>query len=84
VLDRAEPMVADRLTERGLPFVFYTGRQSNEFARWPHVPILVKPASVTRIVSSLAELLHPQQTTGAALPSSRRRLRLKISWRRKS
>jgi hypothetical protein len=37
VLDRAEPTVADRLTERGLPFVFYTGRQSNEFARWPHV-----------------------------------------------
>jgi two-component sensor histidine kinase len=67
VLDRAEPIVADRLTERGLPFVFYTGRQSNEFARWPHIPILVKPASVTRIVSSLADLLHPQQTTGAAV-----------------
>ena len=30
-------------------------------------PILVKPASVTRIVSSLAELLRPQQTTGAAV-----------------
>ena len=61
VLDRAEPIIADRLTERGLPFVFYTGRQSNEFARWPHVPVLVKPASVTRIVSRLAELLHPQK-----------------------
>ncbi len=66
VLDRAEPIVADRLTERGLPFVFYTGRQSNEFARWPRVPVLVKPASVTRIVSHLAELLH-HQTTGAAV-----------------
>ena len=65
VLDRAESMVADRLTERGLPFVFYTGRQSN--ARWPHVAVLVKPASVTRIVSRLAELLRPQQTTGAAV-----------------
>jgi hypothetical protein len=50
------------LTERGLPFVFYTGRQSNEFARWSHVPVLVKPASVTRIVSHLVELLHPQTT----------------------
>jgi len=67
VLDRAEPMVADRLTERGLPFVFYTGRRSNEFARWPHVPVLVKPASVTRIVGRLDELLHPQQTTVAAV-----------------
>src|SRR4029077_4171073 len=36
-------------------------------ARWPHVAVLVKPASVTRIVSRLAELLRPQQTTGAAV-----------------
>jgi two-component sensor histidine kinase len=55
------------LTERGLPFVFYTGRQSNEFGRRPHVPILVKLASATKIVSSLADLPHPQQTTGAAV-----------------
>jgi hypothetical protein len=60
VLDAADE-VADRLTERDLPFVFYSGREADTFARWPQAPLLAKPASAEAIVSSLARLLRPMK-----------------------
>lgn len=74
VLDGAAPAVADGLTERGLPFVFHTGRQRAAFARWPHAPVLVKPASTEAIVADLVRLLRakgPKKKSvgGGNLPS---------------
>jgi two-component sensor histidine kinase len=59
VLDGALPDVADRLTERRLPFLFCSGRQADEFSRWPHSPLLSKPASAKAIVDRLIRLLRP-------------------------
>ena len=63
ILDGAAPAVADELTARGLPFVFHSGRQPDAFARWPHAPVLGKPASPKAIVTALARLLD---TNGSA------------------
>jgi len=68
VLDGAAPAVADGLTERGLPFVFHSGRQSDAFARWPHAPVLVKPVSPETIVTTLAGLLRPNGAAKAPKP----------------
>jgi two-component sensor histidine kinase len=69
VLDGAAPIVADRLTERGLPFVFYSGRQADAFTRWPRVPVLGKPASSETIVGSLAGLLCAKDAGSRKSPS---------------
>lgn len=52
--------VAQWLTERGVPFLFYTGQVGNDpaIARWRTCPILSKPASPTAIVAAVADLLH--------------------------
>lgn len=59
VLDHAVPLIADRLTERGLPFVFHSGREPDDFSRWPHAPVFTKPASAAAIVNSLVRMLRP-------------------------
>ena len=62
ILDGAAPSIADGLTDRGLPFVFHTGRQPDAFKRWPHAPVLVKPTSAKAIVTTLARLLRAKAT----------------------
>ena len=66
VLDGAAAAVADGLTERGLPFVFHSGRQPAVFTRWPHAPVLVKPTSAEAIVANLARLLRAKGSTEGA------------------
>jgi hypothetical protein len=63
VLDGAAPSVADGLTDRGLPFVFHTGREPDAFRRWPHAPVLVKPTSAMAIVTTLARLVRDKAAT---------------------
>lgn len=67
VLDGAAPALADELTERKLPFVFHSGRQADAFARWPHAPVLGKPASAKAIVITLARLLRARAPTEEAV-----------------
>jgi len=50
--------VVGRLTERRIPFMFYSGFDEAPTARaWPKVPLLVKPATHERIVEVLAGVL---------------------------
>ena len=80
VLDGAAPSVADGLTDRGLPFVFHTGREPDAFRRWPHAPVLVKPTSAKAIVTALALLLRAKAATEEQLEGAiRLRLRLAMS-----
>jgi len=67
VLDGAAPAVADGLTERGLPFVFHSGRDPDVFTRWTHAPVLVKPTSAKAIVTTLARLLRAKAVTEEAV-----------------
>jgi CheY-like chemotaxis protein len=57
--DSAGP-VARALTERGIPFIFYTGQSRTDPLRseWPHVPLLSKPATARELVSALASCLR--------------------------
>jgi CheY-like chemotaxis protein len=50
-------LVADRLAERGIPFVFYTGQSASDpvLADWPDRTIVSKPARSASIVRALAE-----------------------------
>lgn len=56
--ETVEP-VAQRLAERGIPFVFYTGQVRSEatLAEWPNCKVLLKPAPTRMIVAAIAELL---------------------------
>lgn len=76
VLDHAMPLLADLLTERTVPFVFYSGREPDDFARWPHAPVFTKPASPVAIVSSLVRLLEPEGRTRSEAAASRPSLML--------
>lgn len=67
ILDGAAPAVADGLTERGLPFVFHSGRDPAAFARWAHAPVLVKPATAEAIVTALAHMLTSKGPTEGAV-----------------
>ncbi len=52
--------VARLLTERGIPFVFYSGQIDNDpiLAEWPTSTLVPKPASPRVVVHALAQLLH--------------------------
>lgn len=50
--------ICNRLSERGVPFAFYTGRPSAELRRWPKAPALAKPCSCAEIVGTLNCLLR--------------------------
>ena len=52
--------ICDKLSERGVPFAFYTGMPSEELRRWPHAPALAKPCSCAEIVTTLNRLLGTQ------------------------
>ena len=57
VLDWIDADICRRLTERGVPFVFYSGRAASAFKGWQHVPVVSKPAMPKDIVAALEELL---------------------------
>jgi DNA-binding response OmpR family regulator len=49
----------NRLSERGIPFVFYTGEAQPEIMRkWPNAPVLTKLASTERVVETVAAILR--------------------------
>ena len=52
--------VARLLTERGIPFLFYSGQIDNDpiLAEWPTSTLVPKPASPRVVIHALAELLH--------------------------
>jgi ActR/RegA family two-component response regulator len=56
--ERIDP-VARLLSDRGIPFVFYTGQNDLGAirAKWPGCKIISKPAQSRMIVQALAELL---------------------------
>lgn len=49
--------VADTLSARGIPFIFYTGRGdlTELKSKWPGVAVLAKPAQTKLILTSLAD-----------------------------
>lgn len=51
--------VAEALRERGIPFVFYTGRPDREALRtcFADIPVFVKPASTRYLLTELGKLL---------------------------
>ncbi|MEQ1718967.1 MAG: response regulator [Hyphomicrobium sp.] len=53
--------VVKRLTERSIPFIFYTGADDIPTARsWPAVPVVSKPAAPQDAVCLLAQLIAKQ------------------------
>ena len=60
--------VARKLSERGIPFLFYTGQVPSEstITQWPNVQIVSKPALPAVLINAVAELLR-----SAAAPSAR-------------
>lgn len=52
--------VARKLTELGIPFIFYTGEVTCEstMTQWPRVRIVSKPARPAVLVNAVAELLQ--------------------------
>ena len=50
--------VVKRLTERSIPFLFYTGADDIPTARsWPMIPVVSKPAPPQEVVRLLARLM---------------------------
>lgn len=50
--------VCKRLSERGIPFVFFTGdARADILLKWPHAPVLTKLADRIRLVEVVAGLL---------------------------
>ncbi len=49
--------VCERLSQRGIPFAFYTG-YSNALNGWANAPIITKPALDTQIVDTVAALCN--------------------------
>jgi DNA-binding response OmpR family regulator len=63
--------VCERLSERGIPFVFFTGEvRPDILLKWPHAPILTKLAEKARIIEAVAALLT-RARGGSDRPSAR-------------
>jgi DNA-binding response OmpR family regulator len=56
LLDWVGADICQRLNERGLPFVFYSGRSASEFAAW-RAPVVAKPAMPEEIIAALERVL---------------------------
>ncbi len=60
-LDReTSDVVADRLVQRGIPFLFYTGQleAAPRHGDWPKCRVIPKPAPSETIVAAVADLLE--------------------------
>jgi len=52
-------LVCQRLSERGVPFVFYTGKARADILRqWPEAPVLTKLADKQTVVQTVAGVLR--------------------------
>jgi FixJ family two-component response regulator len=62
--------VARRLSDQGIPFVFYTGQPDSDpiLAEWPESKVLAKPAAPQTIIIALSQALK----TGAAAGATKR------------
>ena len=51
--------VAQRLTDRGIPFVFYTGQVHTDpiRTRWPNSKVISKPAIAANLIAAIASVL---------------------------
>jgi DNA-binding response OmpR family regulator len=58
--------IVQELTQRGIPFVFYSGQSlSNMTGRWTNPPrVLVKPVPQLVLVEAVAQLLHRNFASG--------------------
>jgi len=67
----AEPVIA-RLAERGVPFLFYTGKLDIDelLAAWPGYKVVTKPADAKTLISALAALLSEKRTERRGLASA--------------
>jgi hypothetical protein len=54
--------IAQRLTERGLPFVLYGGLEGGRCEEWPAAPLVSKWTSGAEIVEALCALILPPQS----------------------
>jgi hypothetical protein len=54
--------IAQRLTERGLPFVLYGGPEGGRCEEWPAAPLMSKWTSGAEIVEALCALILPPQS----------------------
>jgi DNA-binding response OmpR family regulator len=56
--DDAGPL-AQQLSDRGIPFVFYTGQTQTDpiRARWPMSKVISKPATADNLIAAVAALL---------------------------
>jgi len=51
--------VCRRLSDLGVPFVFYTGvSDADAFSRWPEAPVVAKPVEGGILIDAVARLLH--------------------------
>ena len=57
ILDWIDADICRCLAERGVPFVFYSGRPASAFEGWQHVPVVSKPAMPEDIVAALEQVL---------------------------
>ncbi|THD42944.1 MAG: response regulator [Bradyrhizobium sp.] len=64
--------IAAILSERDIPFLFYTGQAlpRDMRARWPQSPVIIKPASQNAIVAAMAELLG-RHRAAKSIPGAR-------------
>lgn len=61
--------VVRRLSERGIPFIFYSGLEDAPTATsWPRVPLLTKPTSPETIIAVLARVLGTRSSSNRAPP----------------
>lgn len=60
--DGTSEVVAQRLLDDGVPFVFYTSDVAAVRARWPGVPVLAKHRSILSLVPIVSALLELART----------------------
>ena len=64
--DTAAP-VASRLTEREVPFVFYSVKSDDPSLRaWQHIRLIQKPAEPAELVGAIATLIRQRSPASAA------------------
>jgi DNA-binding response OmpR family regulator len=56
--DNVGPL-AQRLTDRGIPFVFYTGQVHTDpiRTRWPNSKVISKPATAANLIAAVASVM---------------------------
>jgi DNA-binding response OmpR family regulator len=60
--DNVGPL-AQRLTDRGIPFVFYTGQVHTDpiRTRWPNSKVISKPATADNLIAAVASVMKEKR-----------------------